>query len=168
MCASRFLLDRRNPGEIWLSARVGADRHAHQFDRRRARMTSRTRLPRVSHSHITKTRHPPSRSELMASMSRALFRASLGSQYCRFEPTLRDPAEQFGQLCQKHPWTNMQACLLGKTMSGFPGRRASWSVKRRPALCRAERTSLSGTVSLSRIFAIMALRTGTGTLSMAG
>ncbi len=60
--------------------------------------------------------------------------------------------------CQKQPLTNTAACLVGITMSGFPGSELIWSRKRNPCDRKKVRTSFSGFVFAPRIFAMILLR----------
>lgn len=99
----------------------------------------------VSHCHTIKLFHPNFAKSLTLRWSRSALAAIFGLQYSK-----RD----FGNLpfaqpwpCQKHPCTKTTKRFAGKTISGLPGRSRLCSRKRKPALCSAERTILSGPVS---------------------
>lgn len=104
---------------------------------------SLTELDRSWHSQIVSTFHPDALSLRAASRSLRWLLSNLVRQkscrlfgmYANAHPLWR---------CQKHPWTKTRVRYFGSTISGRPGKSALCSRKRRPAACRALRTSLSG------------------------
>ena len=75
----------------------------------------------ISHSHITTTFQPSSLSFLYCSLSLLIVLLNFFSQYAMFETGI-DACSHPGWRCQKQPFTKTTVLILGRTMSGFPGK----------------------------------------------
>ena len=126
-------------------------------------MTSRL-SPFRAHSHITATRHPCSRSFLILRLSRSTFPRNLRSQ----NSVLLAGVVAYlhpGWRCQKQPCTKTTALYLGNTRSGCPGSFRSCNLYRKPSLCNALRSAISGRVFLPLMEAIILERVSLSTIS---
>ena len=120
---------------------------------REPRIRRRTRSgSRISHSQTVSTFQPNAASASLCSRSRIRVRVSFGSQYSRFDfgrPAIGQSGS--GCQCQKQPFTNITARWRDRVRSGTPGRSRRCSLKRNPARCIIDLTSLSGFISRDRI-----------------
>lgn len=116
----------------------------------RAAASSTFRWDESSHSQTTMTFQPNPLRSLVFLTSRATFLANFSSQNAVLlfgvEAILQPSCR-----CQKQPWTRITVLNLGRTISGFPGRRRSFTRNLRPRACNARRRASSGDVSLERM-----------------
>ena len=107
-------------------------------------------LSRTSHSQITRTRYPETRSSHTFDSSRCRFRFSFSFQYSVF--VLGEEASlQLSWECQKHPCTKMAHFAFLFAKSGLPGRSDTCLRNLRPMRCTSARVWTSGRVSRDRI-----------------
>lgn len=115
-------------------------------------------MSRNSHSHTTNTCQPIALNCSSFIASRARFPSNFARQKSRFDFGMRVSAHAPPCMCQKQPCTNTIFRRLGKTRSGFPGRRLSCSRYLNPRAWSALRMLSSGFVSRSRMRAMRSER----------
>jgi hypothetical protein len=111
----------------------------------------------IAHSQTTSTLHCSANSACVDRSSRLLFAISLASQNAVLVAGRRNSAQRSWR-CQKHPCTKTTVLHLGRTISGEPGNRFTFNLKRKPACHKLRRICISGAVSRPRIRDITAER----------
>lgn len=122
--------------------------------------------PFSAHSHIVTIRHPDADSLFWVSQSRSVLRVIFSRQ--KLDRVLGHLNRWQPCPCQKQPCTRTTARYFGRTISGFPGNRLSFTRNRKPRRCKAFRIISSGLVFLPRIPDIILLRTSGLTMSAIG
>ena len=119
--------------------------------------------PFNEHSQTVRIRQPRCSSDERASASTSRFLSILVRQNLTLDVGHLNKGQSWP--CQKQPCARTTALYLGKTMSGFPGRRLSWRRNRNPRENNPFRRNISGLVSFPRIPDIIRLRVARLTIS---